>query len=70
MNEVPFSKKVLVGFFTYLVVAVIQAVLPGYNPDPIVEQFIAAAVGFAAQWAVKEQERYLKLALMARQRGE
>lgn len=62
-TAVPVSKKVWVGFLAALVATVIQAVIPGYTPDPTVAALITAVVGYAASFLVKEEKKYLQPAL-------
>lgn len=59
----PVAKKVIVGALGYGVTAILQAVVPGYHPDPLVAQLINAAIGTGAAFAVKEQLKYLVPAL-------
>ncbi len=66
----PVAKKVIVGLLGYGVVAVLQAVIPGYNPDPIVAQLIDAAIGSGAAFAVREEVKYLVPALNAARKYE
>lgn len=63
----PLSRKIIVGFLFAVVAAVLQAVAPDYNPDPLVQSAISIAVGYAASWAVKEQLKYLLPAVAKRQ---
>lgn len=59
----PVAKKVLVGIFGYGIALAIQALIPGYHPDPIVAQLIDGAVGSAAAFVVREETKYLVPAL-------
>lgn len=59
----PVAKKVIVGALGYAAAAVLQAVAPGYHPDPFVAQLINGAIGTGAAFLVKEQLRYLVPAL-------
>lgn len=59
----PVAKKVLVGIFGYGIALAIQALIPGYNPDPIVAQLIDGAVGSVAAFVVREETKYLVPAL-------
>lgn len=59
----PVAKKVIVGLLGYGLATLLQAVIPGYSPDPIVAQLIDAAVGSGASFAVREEVKYLVPAL-------
>ena len=59
----PVAKKVLVGLIGYAAALGIQALIPGYHPDPIVAQIIDGAVGSAAAFIVREETKYLVPAL-------
>lgn len=59
----PVAKKVLVGAFGYAVALGIQALIPGYHPDPLVAQLIDGAIGTAAAFVVREETKYLVPAL-------
>lgn len=59
----PVAKKVLVGIFGYAIALGIQALIPGYHPDPIVAQVIDGVVGSAAAFVVREETKYLVPAL-------
>lgn len=60
---VPISKKVWVGFLASVIATVIQAVVPGYTPDPAVAAIITAVIGYASSFLVKEEKKYLQPAL-------
>lgn len=59
MPTPPLSRKVLVGFFIAVIVAVIQAVVPGYSPDPTVTGLIDIGAGYAASFVVAEELKFL-----------
>lgn len=59
----PVAKKVIVGFLGYAVALVVQALIPGYHPDPVVAQFIDGAIGTVSAFAVREEVKYLVPAL-------
>jgi len=59
----PVAKKVIVGALGYAVSTVLQLVIPGYNPDPLVAQLINGAIGTAAAFLVREETKYLVPAL-------
>lgn len=59
----PVAKKVIAGFLGYAIALAIQAVVPGYHPDPLVAQLIDGAVGTGAAFIAKEELRYLVPAL-------
>jgi hypothetical protein len=55
----PVSKKVISGLLAAGVAAVLQAIIPGYNPDPLVASLITAAVGSGTAFIVREELKYL-----------
>lgn len=59
----PVAKKVIVGFLGYALAAVLQLVVPGYHPDPLVAQLIDGAIGTGAAFLVREETKYLVPAL-------
>lgn len=59
----PVAKKVIVGFLGYAVATVLQLVIPGYHPDPLVAQLIDGVIGTGAAFAVREETKYLVPAL-------
>jgi hypothetical protein len=59
----PVAKKVIVGALGYGLATVLQLVIPGYHPDPLVAQLIDAALGTAAAFVVREETKYLVPAL-------
>lgn len=66
----PVAKKVLVGAFGYAVALVLQLVIPGYHPDPLVAQLIDGAIGTTAAFTVREEAKYLIPALTKAQEYE
>jgi hypothetical protein len=59
----PVAKKVVFGLLGYGVATVLQLVVPGYHPDPLVAQLINGVIGTAAAFAVREETKYLVPAL-------
>lgn len=59
----PVAKKVIVGFLGYAAAALLQLVVPGYHPDPLVAQLIDGAIGTGAAFLVREEIKYLVPAL-------
>lgn len=59
----PVAKKVIVGILGYAAAAVIQLVVPGYHPDPLVAQIIDGVIGSGAAFLVREETKYLVPAL-------
>lgn len=59
----PVAKKVIVGLLGYGLATVLQLVIPGYSPDPLVAQLIDGAVGTGAAFIVREEVKYLVPAL-------
>lgn len=59
----PVAKKVIFGLLGYGVATVLQLVVPGYHPDPLVAQLIDGAIGTAAAFVVREETKYLVPAL-------
>lgn len=59
----PVAKKVVAGLLGYGLATVLQLVVPGYHPDPLVAQLIDGAIGTAAAFVVREETKYLVPAL-------
>lgn len=59
----PVAKKVVFGLLGYGLATVLQLVIPGYHPDPLVAQLIDGALGTAAAFVVREETKYLVPAL-------
>lgn len=59
----PVAKKVVAGLLGYGVATVLQLVIPGYHPDPLVAQLINGAIGTASAFIAREQTKYLVPAL-------
>jgi hypothetical protein len=59
----PVARKVIYGALGYAVATVIQLVIPGYHPDPLIQQVIDGVVGTGAAFLAKEEVKYLIPAL-------
>lgn len=59
----PVAKKVIVGILGYAAAAVIQLIVPGYHPDPLIAQVIDGVIGSGAAFLVREETKYLVPAL-------
>jgi hypothetical protein len=66
----PVAKKVIAGFLGYGVALAIQALIPGYHPDPLVAQLIDGAIGTASAFVVREETKYLVPALQKARKYE
>lgn len=63
----PLSRKVIAAAVGAAIATAIQAVIPGYNPDPLVQDVIVTAVAAVSGYAYREEVKYLVPALQAAQ---